>query len=357
MSNPPANWYPDPSGKPGLVYWDGEQWHPDKVAPASPAASPLSPTSARGIGRRTKIALVVGAVALAAAIAAGFVVPGLLKHRPAGSSSTSAARTYGPQTVLPFTGIDRPAGIAVDKAGNVYIASVYNSKIWKLAAGSSSATAVPFDGLGLPESVAADNDGNVYVADESHRVLKVAPGSSSPTVLMTLKGPEGVAVDSAGTVYVTDFDIPGGGGAATSQVYKLASGSIVPAALPFTGLGNVPYTEGVAVDGSGNIYVADAKNQRILKLALAASTPTVLPFTGIYPTSVAVDNAGNLYFTDGKTPQVFELPAGAANPFKLPFTGLTSLVGVAVDGAGNVYVADESGHHASADRVVKLPAQ
>jgi serine/threonine protein kinase, bacterial len=61
-------------------------------------------------------------------------------------------------------------------------------------------------------------------------------------------------------------------------VLKLAAGSETPTVLPFTGL---KYPEGVAVDTSGNVYVADEFNNRVLKLAAGSDTPTVLPFTGL----------------------------------------------------------------------------
>ena len=77
--------------------------------------------------------------------------------------------------------------------------------------------------------------------------------------------------------------------------------------LPFTGL-NGP--SGVAVDGAGNVYVTDFRNNRVLKLAADSSTPTVLPFTGLnHPFGVAVDGAGNLYVTDAGN-RVVKLPAG-----------------------------------------------
>jgi serine/threonine protein kinase, bacterial len=329
--------------------------------------APQPPQKEGGTGARTKFALIGGAVVLAAVtvVAAALVVPALLKHRSAASAPTSASslpksapRSYGAQIVLPFTGIDRPAGIAADNVGNVYVASVYNNTIWKLAAGSNTPTALPFQDLHLPEGVATDSAGNVYAVDDAHQVLKLAAGSPSATVVFhDLKGPQEVAADSSGTVYVTDFNIPGGNAPVTSQVLKLPAGSILPAQLPFTGLGNAPYTEGLAVDSSGTLYVADGQHERVLKLSLGDSTPTVLPFNGIHPTRVAVDSAGTLYLADTNSAQVFALPAGATAPTRLPFTGLTSVAGVAVDGAGNVYVADESGHRAVGDRVVKLPVK
>jgi serine/threonine protein kinase, bacterial len=66
----------------------------------------------------------------------------------------------------------------------------------------------------------------------------------------------------------------------------------VPLVLPFTGL---HHPEGVAVDGSGNLYVTDSGNQRVQKLAAGAATHNELPFTNLeYPEGVAVDGSGNV---------------------------------------------------------------
>jgi serine/threonine protein kinase, bacterial len=271
--------------------------------------------------------------------------------------------------------------VAVDAAGNVYVADSDNKRVLKLAAGSNTATALPFTGLTHPNAVAVDNVGNVYVADVpkyQSRVLKLGVGSSTPTELpfdfvgempsktgtsdedweWVRQDPAGVAVDAVGNVYVAATD---GTWSWTNNSYvvphpefnsvlKLAAGSSTPTVLPFTGL-SVPHR--VALDTAGNVYVADAK--RVLKLAAGSSTPTELPFTGLkYPGGVAVDTAGNVYVTDESENhfnRVLKLQAGSNTPVELPFTGLNYPSDVAVDSAGNVYVADYGNN-----RVLKLPA-
>jgi serine/threonine-protein kinase len=111
---------------------------------------------------------------------------------------------------------------------------------------------------------------------------------------------------------------------------------------------------GVAVDGAGTVYVADGDSRRVVKLAAGSSTQTELPFTGLgYTSGVAVDSTGAVYVTDyygNEFSRAIKLAAGSRIQTVLPFTGLdSSLWGVAVDAAGNVYVAVNN-------RVVKLSA-
>ena len=257
---------------------------------------------------------------------------------------------------LPFTGLNRPYGVAVDAAGNLYVTEENNNQVLKLAAGSTSLSVLPFTGLNHPRGVAVDTAGDVYITDYSNnRVLKLAAGSTSQSVLpfTGLNDPQGVAVDSAGNLYVTDENY--------NRVLKLAAGSTSQSVLPFTGL-NGP--SGVAVDSAGNLYVADENNNRVLKLAAGSTTQTVLPFTGLYePAGVAVDGAGDLYVADSLNNRVVKLAAGSSTesvlgrefffwlpPLRKWFSGVNGAYGVAVDSAGNLYVTDGPNN-----RVLKLP--
>jgi len=85
------------------------------------------------------------------------------------------------QTVLGFTGLDHPDGLAVDGARNVYVADTRNNRVLELPAGSSSQTVVGFSGLNEPRTVAVDGAGNLYANTfdedfDSHYVLKLAAG-------------------------------------------------------------------------------------------------------------------------------------------------------------------------------------
>ena len=155
-----------------------------------------------------------------------------------------------------------------------------------------------------------------------------------------------VAVDTTGNVYVTDRD--------NHRVLKLPAGETTPSVLPFTGL-NDPC--GVAVDTAGNVYVADWKNSQVLKLPAGSATQSVLPFSDLHgPMAVAVDTTGNVYVTEFNNMRVLKLPAGATTQSVLPFSDLNDPSGVAVDTTGNVYVADWHMGSPITGRVLKLPA-
>lgn len=144
-----------------------------------------------------------------------------------------------------------------------------------------------------------------------------------------LSGPLGVAVDGRGNVYVADNG--------NNRVVKLEAGTENQTVLPFSGL---RYPVGVTVDGSGTIYVTDSYNERMVKLAAGAVAQTAAVLDRSGPHGVAVDRAGNLYLTDWIKDRVLKLAAGTGAPMVLEITGLDGPEGVAVDGAGNVYVAD-----------------
>jgi sugar lactone lactonase YvrE len=169
--------------------------------------------------------------------------------------------------------------------------------------------------LHTPTGVAADVAGNVYIADSgNHRVRKVSPAGTISTVAgngqqatsgdggpATAAGvsPFSVAADGQGSLYISD--------AVNGRLRKVdASGRI-------TTLAAVDEPGGLAVDAQGNVYVADVRKNRIRKVTPAGALSTVAgrsrpPFTGDYgpatgarlqsPTSVALDAQGNLFIAD-----------------------------------------------------------
>jgi CSLREA domain-containing protein len=163
--------------------------------------------------------------------------------------------------------------------------------------------------------------------------------------------PDSVAVDASGNVYLADYgpnavyEIPAGC-ASSSCVTRLGGGFLEPL--------------GVAVDASGNVYVADSPNGAVDEMpAGCASSSCVTSLGGgsgsfSAPTDVAVDGSGNVYVTDyNLSNAIKEMPAGCASLSCVTLLGGGFLgpAGLAVDGSGNVYVADSEN-----DAVKEMPA-
>jgi hypothetical protein len=155
------------------------------------------------------------------------------------------------------SGLNRPAGVAVDTAGNLYIADTYNNAIKKWTATNNTVTTLVSSGLDLPNGLAVDAAGNVYIADTFFNRIKkwTAANQTVTTVISTgLIQPHGVAVDASGNIYVADsFNH-------AIKKWTVTSGAVTTL---ISGL-NLP--KGVAVDGSGNIYIADTSNNQIKEL-------------------------------------------------------------------------------------------
>jgi len=136
---PPAGWYPDPSGKPGQTYWDGEGSHTPGPADRPP---PDARTPPRQPWWRRQAIVIPAALLTVAVIAAAIVITSQRQE-----NSNGPQITYGPQVTLPFTGLSAPNGVAVDSAGNLYVADGLNGQVVKLPAGSSAQVELPFTGL------------------------------------------------------------------------------------------------------------------------------------------------------------------------------------------------------------------
>jgi serine/threonine protein kinase, bacterial len=344
---------PGESNQPGDSHLAANEQLPPAGRP-----SPDGPTLQRRRWWRRQAIVVPAALLTAAVIAAVIVITGQ-QHKNSGAAQITSPSgphhrepAHGSQVTLPFSGLDHPVGVAVDAAGDLFVADGGKNRVLKLATGSSTPKALQFAGPSTPRGVqkptprgvAADSAGDLYVADDSNdRVVELAANSSIQTVLpfTGLNGPTGVAVDIAGNRYVAD--------SGNNRVVELAAGSSTPNVLPFTGLSG---PGGVAVDAVGNVCVTDYMNNRVLKLAAGSSTPTVLPFTGLNgPYGVALDAADDVYVTDAANNRVVELAAGSSTQVVLPFAGLFHPYGVAVDAAGNVYATDWG-----SNRVLKLLA-
>lgn len=238
------------------------------------------------------------------------------------------------------SGLSVPLGIAVDAAGNVYIADSANGRVLKETLSSGSFTqSVVASGLNNPYGVAVDGAGNVYIADtNNNRVLEETPSASGYTQSIAVTGlnaPRGLAVDASGDVYIADT--------ANNRVLKEtpSAGSYTQSTV-VSGTSYTPLA--VSVDASGDVYILGDQSL-ILKETLSSGsyTESTVSATGLVaPAGIAVDASGNVYVTDYNANVVLKetLSSGSYTQSTLIGSGLSNPYGVAVDGNGDVYIAD-----------------
>ncbi|NBV22400.1 MAG: hypothetical protein EBS05_10855 [Proteobacteria bacterium] len=311
----------------------------------------------------------------------------------------NAGSVNGTATAARF---NSPTAVAVDQSGNVYVVESVNNTLRVITAlgdvttlAGTTGVSGSADGTGssarfkTPSGVAVDTTGNVYVGDYgNHTIRKVTTGGVVTTLAGTpgvagsvdgtgaaalFNGPAGLAVDASGNVYVAD--------SSNCTIRKITPAGVVTTLAGSPGLGGsadglgsaarffLPF--GVAVDASGTVYVADTYNQTIRRVTAAGSVTTFAGAaaspgsadglgTAAYfrsPRSVAVDSAGSLYVADFGNEIIRKInPAGVVitlagtvgNKGSADGDGLSAQFrgpsGIAVDSAGNIYIADSGNH-------------
>ncbi|RKT00250.1 YDG domain-containing protein [Flavobacterium sp. 123] len=307
----------------------------------------------------------------------------------AGSDGISGA-TDGIGTSASFS---NPSGVAIDAAGNLYIADRFNHKIRKITPSglvstfAGSGTIGATDGTGssasfsIPTGVAIDAAGNIYVADYGNNKIRKITAAGTVTTfagigtrgatdgrgtVASFNLPSAVAVDGAGNVYVADTSNNKIRKITPAGVVTTLAGSGDKGATDGTGTAasfNLP--SGIVVDAEANVYVADRENHVIRKITPAGAV-TTLAGSGIvgatdgtgttasfkYPYGVTVDMEANVYVADTYNNTIRKItPAGVvttlagnesdevrdASGFTASFRFPNS---IAVDAEANVYVAD-----------------
>jgi uncharacterized protein (TIGR03437 family) len=305
----------------------------------------------------------------------------------------------------PATGavLNQPEGVATDASGNLFIADTQNERIRKVSSGGIITTVAGSASYGFsgdggpataaslyePEGIAVDASGNFFIADyANNRVRKVSTsgvittvagngangfsGDGGPATSASLNSPSGVAVDASGNLFIADLY--------NNRIRKVSTSGIITTAA---GNGTAGYSgdggpatsaelddpQGIAIDASGNLFIADHYNDRIRKVSTSGIISTVAgngnygfsgdggPATSAElqgPGSVAVSASGNVFFGDLYDYRVRRVsPNGAITTVAgngnygssgdggpSASAALTYPVGVAVDASGNLFIAD-----------------
>ncbi len=336
----------------------------------------------------------------------------------AGNGSVFFSGDGGPATE---SRLANPSDVAIDLAGNLYIADQSQNRIRKVSASTAIITTIAGNGgaftffgdggpatgakLNGPQGMSVDPLGNVYIADSNNgRIRKVAAGTGTintiagggdltvgagdgvPATSAFLLRPYAVTLDSKGNVYIADFQrirkiaadsgiittvagtgtagFSGDGGPATAARLYL------PSDLLRVSAGNI-----ITLDSAGNLYIADTYNQRVRKVMVDSGNITTIAgrgtttFTGGFsgdngpataaelnnPSAVALDPSGNLYIADTDNRRVRMVSAslgiittvvgGSATFFSgdggpALGAGIYRPSGLTFDAAGNLFIAD-----------------
>ena len=324
----------------------------------------------------------------------------------AGNGTLGYSGDGGPAT---SASLNSPFGVVVDANGDVFFADHINNRVREIVKATGNIITVAGNGtrgfsgdggpataaeLNAPYGVALDGSGDLFLGDYSGHIRKIVlatgiittvagngsynfSGDGGPATAAGLFDPFGVTVDSSGNLYIADYaheriryvsaatgiitTIAGNG----TQGYSGDGGPATAAELSGP--------NGVAVDASGNVFIADSYNNRIREVVKATGIITTVVGTGVngyngdggsatsteisYAEGLALDGSGDLFFADGINNRIRELVNGPGTVITVAGNGnygysgdggpavsaqLYAPRGIALDASGNLYVADQN---------------
>jgi sugar lactone lactonase YvrE len=290
---------------------------------------PVSWSGVTNILSQDKLALFLGGALLC-------ITPGM-----ASGQSVSFA---GGQLTMPANSVQYPSGVALDSAGDVFVSDWGSNRVINLPWTGTSfgqQITVPFEGLDGSYGVAVDSKGNVFTADDYNRRVVEVPWTGTgygAQITLPFNGsqPFGVAVDSARNLFIDEiFPVSG----------------IVE--LPWTGSGyeaetmifdhTIGLALAIALDSAGDLFISSGGVWELPKTETGFGPPKTITTFNSGP--IAFDSAGDLFAGSNST--LVEFPwtgSGYGAAIVLPADSLSSAEGLAVDGSGNIFIANTQNH-------------
>ena len=368
--------------------------------PISRAAALVISDGENGLAKQYSLGL-VGSASMPRAV----LVPGKISDL-IGNDKTPTVGYAGDGTNTPSAAVfNNPSNMAVDNAGNVFISDTGNCIVRRIdkvtgyvstVAGTDPSptpncgsgtdnTYATFSLLSSNTGIALDAAGNLYIADTGNNAVRMVSASTAyiNTVAGTLNSagfsgnpaaaagallnaPQGIAVDGFGNLYIADT-----GNyiirmvSAANGLIKTIAGLATQQGLPATEAPGTPATgfllgtpQAVTVDSAGNVYIADTAFSGVLEIAAATQLIQQINTVPGVPTSVNFDASDTLHYTLVGDCNVYKLPTGATSPITIAgngtctpsgdggsalAAGLNHPTSVVVDGTGSLYILENDG--------------